>query len=219
MKHTIKRYTILTLFFTMILILSTACSSTEKNVSSDNSELQTITLDGTFVIDVDNPKETVGDADYVFLANVDEVISTEQKHQETMETEHGTKVVSTPYTNFNVTVLKNIKGNLKTDTPIPLQKAGGISADNSSLVLYEDDSLPEVGKSYVFLAYAQDDGSLLVSGPNSNISVSSIDKFAKSKNVNYVAETSDVISEYELAYKNQQETSRDRSISDYEIKN
>lgn len=34
--------------------------------------------------------------------------------------------------------------------------------------MYEDDTLPEEGKSYVFLAYAQVDGSLLISGPNSN---------------------------------------------------
>ncbi|GEN32436.1 hypothetical protein HNQ35_002605 [Cerasibacillus quisquiliarum] len=219
MKYKKRKYVLLSVFFTMALFLSTACSSTEKNVSLDNSELQTIILDGTFVIDVDNPKETVGDADYVFLATVDEVVSTEQKHQETIETTFGTKAVSSPYTNFKVTVLKNIKGKLITDTPISLQKAGGVSADNTSLILYEDDSLPEVGKSYIFLAYAQDDGSLLVSGPNSNILVPNLDKDAKNNNVNDVSKTSDIISEYEFAYKNQKETNRDRSISVYDREN
>lgn len=71
--------------------------------------------------------------------------------------------------------MENIKGELETDKPIPVQKAGGISEDGSSIVTFDDDVLPEVGQSYVFLAYAQDDGSLLVSGPNSNTEVSGND--------------------------------------------
>ena len=35
----------------------------------------------------------------------------------------------------------------------------------------DDDCLPEEGKEYIFLAYAQPDGALLVSGPNSNVMV------------------------------------------------
>lgn len=69
------------------------------------------------------------------------------------------------------------------------------------------------------MAYAQDDGSLLVSGPNSNILVPNLDKDAKNNNVNDVSKTSDIISEYEFAYKNQKETNRDRSISVYDREN
>ena len=50
---------------------------------------------------------------------------------------------------------------------ITITKAGGLS-ETGDLVLYENDSLPDVGKVYVMTASAQPDGSLLVSGPNSS---------------------------------------------------
>ncbi|MED4967122.1 hypothetical protein P9759_09090 [Heyndrickxia coagulans] len=55
---------------------------------------------------MDNPEETVGDADYVFLARVDEKTGTEYKNTTQIETEDGTKEISTPYTNYKVTVLE-----------------------------------------------------------------------------------------------------------------
>ncbi|MEC5269507.1 hypothetical protein ABER60_07815 [Heyndrickxia coagulans] len=101
---------------------------------------------------MDNPEETVGDADYVFLARVDEKTGTEYKNTTQIETEDGTKEISTPYTNYKVTVLENMKGELETDTSIPVQKAGGISEDGSSIVTFDEDNLPAAGQSYVFLA-------------------------------------------------------------------
>ncbi|WMM89232.1 hypothetical protein Q7C09_11455, partial [Heyndrickxia coagulans] len=83
---------------------------------------------------------------------VDEKTGTEYKNTTQIETEEGTKEISTPYTNYKITVLENIKGELETDKPIPVQKAGGISEDGSSIVTFDDDNLPEVGQSYVFLA-------------------------------------------------------------------
>lgn len=67
-------------------------------------------MDGTFAVDVDDPNETVGDADYVFLGRVDEDVDTLYKDPVTIETSDGAKEVSTPYTNYQVTVLQNIKG-------------------------------------------------------------------------------------------------------------
>lgn len=49
-----------------------------------------------------------------------------------------------------------------------------MSEDKSTYFLFEDDSLPQKGKVYVFTATAEQDGSLLVSGPNSNIEVKKI---------------------------------------------
>ena len=40
--------------------------------------------------------------------------------------------------------------------------------------LYENDILPSIGGSYVFYIYAQDDGSNLVSGPNSTIPIENV---------------------------------------------
>ena len=41
-------------------------------------------------------------------------------------------------------------------------------------ILYENDILPSIGGSYVFNIYAQDDGSNLVSGPNSTIPIDNV---------------------------------------------
>ncbi|MES1041777.1 hypothetical protein [Peribacillus simplex] len=146
------------LFIVSVSLIVSACSNSKKDVSNVSSEdkknLKVIQMDGTFAINVDDPKETVGDADYVFIGRVDEDVDTVYKDPVTIETSDGTKEVSTPYTNYKVRVLQNIKGDLVTDTSIPIQKTGGINEDGSSVVLFEDDTLPEEGKSYVFLAYA-----------------------------------------------------------------
>ncbi len=209
------------LFIFSLSMIVSACSNSEKNVSSDKGDLKVIQMDGSFAIDVNDPKETVGDADYVFLGRVVQDVNTVYKNPVTIETSDGAKEVSTPYTNYKVTVLKNIKGDLITDTSMPIQKAGGINKDGSSVVLYEDDDLPEVGKSYVFLAYAQDDGSLLVSGPNSSIYVEGVNQDVTSKkiakNTASLNEGSlDLISEYENAYENEIATDRDRSVAAFD---
>lgn len=213
------------LFIVSLSLLVSACSNSKKDVSNISSEdkknLKVIQMDGTFAVDVDDPKETVGDADYVFIGRVDEDVDTIYKNPVTIETRDGTKEVSTPYTNYKVTVLQNIKGDLVTDTSIPIQKAGGINEDGSSVVLYEDDELPEEGKSYVFLAYAQEDESLLVSGPNSNEYVEGIkqdvtsEKMEKGK-ASLNEEAIEVVSEYKNAFENEIPTDRDRSESEFD---
>ncbi|WP_141993212.1 hypothetical protein [Bacillus sp. B4EP4a] len=213
------------LFIGSLSLIVSACSNSKKDVSTVSSEdkknLKVIQMDGTFAVDVDDPNETVGDADYVFIGRVDEDVDTLYKDPVTIETSDGAKEISTPYTNYQVTVLQNIKGDLVTDTSIPIQKAGGINEDGSSVVLYEDDTLPEERKSYVFLAYAQDDGSLLVSGPNSNEYVEGIkqdvtsEKMEKGK-ASLNEEATEVVSEYENAYENEIPTDRDRSESEFD---
>ncbi|WP_285767259.1 cell surface protein [Peribacillus sp. SI8-4] len=213
------------LFMVSFSLIVSACSNTQKDVSNispeDKKNLKVIRMDGSFAVDVNNPKETVGDADYVFIGRVDEDIDTIYKDHVTIETREGTKEVSTPYTNYKVTVLQNIKGDLVTDTSISIQKAGGINQDGSSVVLYQDDSLPKEGKSYVFLAYAQDDESLLVLGPNSNEYVEGIkqdvtsEKMVKGK-ASLNEEAIEVVSEYENAYENEIPTDRDRSESEFD---
>ncbi|CAK6477577.1 hypothetical protein BFRIG_04328 [Peribacillus frigoritolerans] len=71
----------------------------------------------------------------------------------------------------------------------------------------------------MFLAYAQDDGSLLVSGPNSNEYVEGIkrdvtsEKMEKGK-ASLNEEAAEVVSEYE----NEIPTDRDRSESEFDDK-
>lgn len=170
-------------------------------------------LKGTFSIDYNDLNAVVGDADYVFAGKVASEEGTVYKGAVTVETDGGkTREVSSPYTNYTVNVTKNIKGNLMTDKAVPIQKSGGLSEDGSQCFVYEGHELPVVGNEYIFFAYAQPDGSLLISGPVSNISVSG--------DTNEITSSGDSEEYDEImdAYKNQVDSGRTRFTSSYEAK-
>lgn len=133
-------------------------------------------LEAFYIIDIYDPAARIGDADHVFVGRVDEMTGTSYKFPVMIENEIGIgkKEVTTPHTNYMITVLENIKGDLVTNHSIPVEKAGGWSKDGKRLTLHDNDSLPEVGRYYIFTGYVQDDGMLLVSGPFSNIEITSV---------------------------------------------
>jgi len=150
---------------------------------------------GSFTIDVDNPREIVGDADYVFVAAVLEEVETVYKDNVTIETAKGKKTIGDPYTKYRISVTENIKGNLKENIEFDILKSGGVNEKRDAVYLFEDDELLKPGETYVLAAYAQPDGSLLVCGPNSSIKVKS--EYADGKN------TATEINEYKNAYSEQ----------------
>ena len=175
-------------------------------------------MEGDFAINYNDLKQVVGSADYVFVGTVESDEGTVYKNYVTMETENGgTKEVGTLYSNYMVTVIENIKGNLITDKPIPVQKSGGLSEDGTTIYLYEGDELPRVGAAYIFFAYAQQDGSLLISGPVSNIHLTRkcIEREAEAKAVDNYKELPDYHEILE-AYENQVEEERIRFKSAYD---
>lgn len=213
-RHKKKLQIVLSL--SLLLSLSFFIAGCSNSLSaSELKKLPVSHLEGSFAINVDNPKETVGDADYVFLARVDQLVDTEYRYPVTIETANGTKEVTSPYTNYKVTVLKNIKGNLQTNTSMPITKSGGVDEDNASVILYEDDNLPVVKKIYVFLAYTQEDGTLLISGPNSNILVGNSDKTETISNLPSALKTSKIVSLYEDSTIKQIVKERKRFVSKY----
>lgn len=140
----------------------------------DVDSLPIKTMKGSFVYDTTNIKEAVGIVDYVFVGNVVSNDGTVYEDIVAMEDKNGrTKEVGTPYTNYTVRVLDNIKGELQTNDQIQVVKQGGIAQDRKSILVFENDALPKAGQNYIFLAYAQPDGSLLISGPDSNIPITS----------------------------------------------
>lgn len=180
----------------------------------DISSLPIEVMKGSFVYDTDNVREAIGIVDYVFVGNV---LSNDGTHYEdivTMEDKNGKpKEVGTPYTDFTIQVLKNIKGELQTDNPIKLIKHGGVAQNQKSVFVFENDCMPEKGQTYIFLAYAQPDGSLLVSGPNSNILINSFAKTLDAKNVEKTSE----FEIYKSAYESEIiPVERQRYISVYE---
>lgn len=177
----------------------------------DSNEITTSYLKGTFSIDYNNLNAVVGDADYVFWGNVVSEDGTVYKDATTIENEDGTtREVSSPYTNYTIKVLENIKGNLTTESAIPVQKSGGLSEDGTQYLIYEGDELPSVGENYIFFAYAQPDGSLLISGPISNMRISNdIDDVSL---FSTTTECDNVVD----AYNNQIDSGRSRFTSIYE---
>ena len=157
-------------FSATILLIAIACGML---LNGDTGEIPTeyiyiyIYIYGIYTIDVYNPYELVGDTQYVFVATIEEA-HMEYRDPVGKENEFGIKVTLTvPYTSYTVKILENIKGELIIDKPIPLLKRGGITEDRKAYFIFEDDFLPKVGETVIFLAYASRDGSLLVSGPNS----------------------------------------------------
>lgn len=193
----------------------TGCSSANGGQSDtsnvDVSSLPIYPMRASFVYDTDNMQEAVGICDYVFIGEVVSCDSTEYRNIITMEDESGNpKEVGSPYTNYTINVIENIKGELTTEQSIIITKQGGISQTQDAVYVFEDDELPVANNTYIFLAYAQEDGSLLVSGPNSNILFDTTTTYTKTSN-----------SEYEK-YKNAVENEivpvdRERFTSTYEV--
>jgi hypothetical protein len=200
-------------FFTVLAVVAVVafavCVYSFSNDDSivGESSIPISRLHGSFTINVDDPLAVVGDADYVFVANVLEETETVYEDVVTVETASGAKEVGDPYTRYIVSVIENLKGNIEENVEVELLKAGGISQDNDVIFLYEDDALLEVGSTYVLIAYAQPDGSLLVCGPNSSKIIEANSDRVRS-NQTYAS--------YVTACENQVVTSRERYTSVYE---
>lgn len=114
----------------------------------------------TLTLDETNLYQYVGAVDYIFFGAVQEA--------NTDITEDNDK------SSYVIEVSDNLKGELV--DKIECSKHGGILED-STMLLYESDNLqdtglPEVGKTYIFMAYAQPDGSLLLSEFYGNVQYS-----------------------------------------------
>jgi hypothetical protein len=124
-------------------------------------ELQIVYSHASYVYDVDEPREASGFADYVFVGRVEQVNEVKYDYVSTYETEKGSKTSGIPFTGYDITIIENIKGNLRVDATIPLWKQGGITMDGERIHLMEGDFLPEKGDLCVFYVAAGEDGELL----------------------------------------------------------
>lgn len=207
--------------FSSVLILTicalTACTpADEAGIEKDLSKTETDALpiqriEGSYAHDVSDKRIAAGAADYVFVGRVLSEDGVVYEDPVPMEDEAGNlKEVGSPYTHYTVQVLENMKGTLRTQTPIEIVKDGGIAQDKKSVCLYEEDCLPQAGKDYIFLTYTQEDGSLLASGMNSSLPLET--KFQDGKPA---AEQPAPYREYKTAVKKQivpKDCQRQRSI-------
>lgn len=160
----------------MILLLCVVAAEDVVNLENHgngNVDITTLPIEeihGTFVCDPSNMNELVGLVDYVFVGKVLSNNGPQYKDFLTSENGSGEPIeIGIPHTSYTVQVISNIKGQLKTDEPIEVMKFGGVSQDQTAVWLFEGDLLPEENQTYVFLTMGQPDGSLLISGPNSNV--------------------------------------------------
>ncbi|MEE3393404.1 MAG: hypothetical protein VZR00_06075 [Lachnospiraceae bacterium] len=143
------------IIFSVLVFAILLVTITFKDRSSKLNVNQVFT---SYTIDVDNPEEVVKAADNVFVGTVISCDSVRYINDQAV-------------TNYTVKVKSNIKNNLKTDKTITIGKWGGVDKDLKSFQLIEDDVMPVPGNTYVFMANKQNDGTLLVSGKNSNIEI------------------------------------------------
>lgn len=179
----------------MVLMFSLVLSSCGIDTADKNTPIEVVELRGSYAIDVNDTRCRVGFADYVFVGEIIEVIGTEYRHHE-LDTEGNIiEETGSPYTEYKVKVIENIKGELTIDKEIVLYQAGGLSFDNSAIHVYEDDKLMASEKTYIIETSVQSDGSLLASGPNNNTEISRTARTSLSKNEKYSSYVDDANNE------------------------
>ncbi len=128
-------------------------------ISVINTEYERETKIIDWAFDVSDKGKLAGFADYVFIAEVKEVIGTGYTDAEWYD---GFKFYAFPFTKYEIRVLENLKGELRTDVNIPLFKDDGIMPIGKTTTLYSGDMLPEKGECYIFLCKCDEDGELRV---------------------------------------------------------
>lgn len=108
----------------------------------------------------------VGFMSYVFVGKVEKLVGTTYTD---VSIDIFGKVSATAWTNYEITVLGNIKGNLKTGITLNIREGAGFDFNSEILQMNTVDTLPNEGLIYIFCAFADEDGELYISCHESNI--------------------------------------------------
>lgn len=178
-----------------ILFLS-ACSS--QKVIEWNGEMEYYHL--TMVYDETNMYETVGQVDYIFIGTVDEVLDN--------AVDYNTSNNMDTYSRYAITVEENLKGELTKN--IECYRHGGYLSDGTLLYPRSDRientrDIPQEGKTYIFMAFGQSDGELILEEFFGDIEY--IDESQKEMYMDYIEneipkEEEGLISKYDVNYDN-----------------
>lgn len=126
-------------------------------VSVINTEYQRSLVCVEWVFDIGDKEKVVGFHDYVFVGEVKNVVGTGYTD---VDFSDGLRMFSQPYTQYEIRVLENLKGELVTDRDIPLTKHDGAYLFGKRVSMMEGDSLPDVGECYIFICSADEEGEL-----------------------------------------------------------
>ena len=153
-------YKTLKLLLAFSLVFATGCSS--RNTYPFDGLPKSVGT-GSYAFDVSNPDLVVAFRDYVVVGRIDEYVGT--RYPDSLSDPQGDYRVDirAPQTDYEVTILEVIKGNLKAGQKVPITKNGGIAKDKSRVILDgEGDFLPEVGGVYIFVVSVYPDRKTLV---------------------------------------------------------
>lgn len=140
----------------IVIIIVMLCISlfATQYLMNPQKELPIQYVSGMNVINIKNPKEVVGYGDYVFVARVDDKIKSVHSSAEDLDP-------GIPMTTYSITVIDNLKGKIKKNTPINFSKIGGVSSSSNVLTLLEGDEMLEEDKYYILVAAGNQDGSMV----------------------------------------------------------
>lgn len=195
-----KRFSLICCLLIFTIMFSfTGCTTTlsDEEIAKyiGTTDYPTETYGVTYSIDVTNLSEVVGDSDYVVVAEVKDYLATTYSAS------------GFPLTEYSIQVIENIKGNLDQSQEINMLKEGGINEKNTAFAVYENDFLPQVGKTYIFCLYGQSSGAIRVCGQNYTLKIESSTDY---KNEQIYLDILD-------AYKNEIVSERTRYSSRYEV--
>lgn len=174
-----KNKKILTICFILVLLCTAAIftvSNNKKDIHEvDFSQLKVSFIDECFpIFDTSDKAQYVGYSDYVFVGKVEKITYGGRYSGNTYYP--GGSIfsgkASTPYTEYEVSVLQNIKGQLKTDSTVSVKKHAGINTGTNTLTILPGDIMPVEGEEYVFLTRATEDGDLVILDPRGNVALS-----------------------------------------------
>ena len=154
--------------YTRILMGLSLTSENEPETLSVYNGLPVYYCGSCYCVDVESMAETVNHADYVFVGTVANHLSESYKNAIPLTDEDGNNEMwGEPYTNYEISVLNNIKGSLSGN--VNIQKFGGLDQSGDFYIIPEGDIILDEGNTYIFFAYEQEDGSLVVRGKNSSL--------------------------------------------------
>lgn len=162
-----------------------------------NQEPKIERVSPTYAYDISDKRAVVGFADLTFVGIVEQELKTEQRHL--------TETDTIPYTIYNIKVLKNIKGELPVGESIVVAKFGGLTENKKVLILSEGDSLLMDGKIYIFNIHIKKDGSYKLGGAHCSVMLEDSINTAYASGTwdPSILDNSELVKEYEDAFKNQ----------------
>lgn len=138
----------------------------------------------SYVYDLSSPEKAIGATNYTFIGKVNSIKGVEYRDPVEIELNADgskKKVITDPYTIYNVEVIENIKGNLVKE--IELVEYGGYSKDMNAYIYFEGMSGFKENHYYIFMAFAvRQDGELQITSPDLYVDLgTNIDNLSKNK--------------------------------------